>query len=238
MPRDITITVYTLAELKAAADDPASPVTAKSVERAHEWLRQGLDLFQWWDHLIKDGDGLWVPALEQIGFGEPDISFRGFWNQGDGASFTCERIDVAKLAAFLADPPEPSESIGYDGKDEDFRAWIVRKCGGVRSNPKFRRLARVAGHVSAEVRRGRNSGNYVHEYTCEFVAEMPYRDAPRVDALLAEFADAAEQLRLDLSRAIYESLREEYEYLSGEEALADAAEANEYTFDADGRREG
>ena len=33
--------------------------------------------------------------LESAGFEEPEISFSGFWSQGDGASFTCKRIDVS-----------------------------------------------------------------------------------------------------------------------------------------------
>lgn len=49
---------------------------------------------------------------------------------------------------------------------------------------------------------------------------------------------AAEQLRLDLCGAIYKDLEEEYSYRTADEQLAEDAEANDYTFDANGRRDG
>jgi hypothetical protein len=41
----------------------------------------------------------------------------------------------------------------------------------------------------------------------------------------------------DLSRWLYSRLREEDEYMSSDEAVADAMEANGYTFREDGTRE-
>lgn len=35
--------------------------------------------------------------LEKLGFSSPEISYSGFWSQGDGASFTCTDIDILKF---------------------------------------------------------------------------------------------------------------------------------------------
>jgi hypothetical protein len=44
----------------------------------------------------------------EMGFGydkdSVDISFSGFWSQGDGASFTCKNFDFAKFCVGLANP--------------------------------------------------------------------------------------------------------------------------------------
>lgn len=240
MTREITTTVYTLDELKAAARDPESSVTERSVQRAIDWLREGAADHDWWDHLIKQDDGLWVPALEQIGFTDPDISFTGFWSQGDGASFTAG-IDVPRLAAFLADPPEPGDAIEPmpDG-GEDFRPWIVKHCGGVSSDRRFRHIARFGSLVHGHVER--IDRMYAHEYTCRARVEPDWSftgaDFPAAERLVAGFEEAVEQLRIDMSRAIFRSLEEEHDYLTGDEAQAEMAEANEYTFDEDGRRFG
>lgn len=44
----------------------------------------------WFESLIEDS----VNELAEHGFEDAEIAFSGFWSQGDGASFTCKRIDV------------------------------------------------------------------------------------------------------------------------------------------------
>jgi len=45
----------------------------------------------WFESLIEDS----VNELAEHGFEDAEIAFSGFWSQGDGASFTCKRIDVS-----------------------------------------------------------------------------------------------------------------------------------------------
>lgn len=250
MPKTIETTVYTYAELKALAEDPDSPVNAAAVERARYWLSEGVDTYDWWSYLIKEPGGMWVPALEQIGFIEPDISFSGFSSQGDGASFTCKQIDIAKLARFLAAPPEASESVGFDGTSEDFLPWIVHQCRYVPSDRRYSRLASFSELIHGSVTRIETL--YVHEYTCKANVEADPNyftgkagegyvwtpNYPRTESLVLKFKASVEVLRLDICKAIYRSLLEEYEHLTSEESLSDIADANEYTFDANGRRFG
>jgi hypothetical protein len=238
MPKRITKTVYTFRELLAKGDTGA-------IDRARDWLREGQTDYNWWEYIYE----LWVAALDQIGFENAQIEFSGFWSQGDGASFTA-RVDLEKLIAFLAEPPEARETIA--GNPEDFRPYIVGKCNGVRGNPKFAKLLKLVDYFDATVQR--TGHHYSHENTCRFTADLRDRGewwppkrtqadmaigkAPRVRAIFDDFCKAAEELRYDLCRAIYADLEDEHEYLTSDEALAETAEANEYHFTADGEREG
>jgi hypothetical protein len=252
MPKNITKTVYTFAELLAGEKDPESPITSRAVEKARQWLREGQTDHEWWDFVYDT----WKEALSQIGFENADIHFSGFACQGDGASFTAN-VDLDKLIAFLADDIKASESVGYDGKDEDFRPWIVHKIGGKVTKPKYQRLLIDCVRNAVEdcrVERLHYGGSSVHEQTCNFTFSLTLggeytsdnggtwnTDYPHLEKLANDFRTDAEELRRDLCRAIYKSLEEEYDYLTSDEAIAETAEtaeSNEYTFDEDGEREG
>ena len=45
----------------------------------------------WWEFTYDD----WITKLAGMGYDDADIMFRGFWSQGDGASFTAT-VDIAK----------------------------------------------------------------------------------------------------------------------------------------------
>jgi hypothetical protein len=161
-------------------------------------------------------------------------------------------VDLEKLIAFLAEPPEARETIA--GNPEDFRPYIVGKCNGVRGNPKFAKLLKLVDYFDATVQR--TGHHYSHENTCRFTADLRDRGewvatkahpsgygnwestTPHVRAIFDDFCKAAEELRYDLCKAIYADLEDEHEWLTGDEALAETAEANEYHFTADGEREG
>jgi len=227
MPRTITKTIYTFGELiEASKRKEVKPV---AVERAREWMIEGLQCFDWWDQTYED----WKQALEQIGFDNADISFSGFSSQGDGASFTCKSVDVGKLKAFMSTDIQASQVI--DSEPEDFRPWLVWKAKGKSpANRQYRRIP--ADYVQAEIKR--ISHHYSHENTCTFeITGSGRHETPRVDKILNAFEKDVEHLRRDLCRAIYRDLEEDYEYMVSDEQLIESAEANDYTFDALGHRE-
>jgi hypothetical protein len=231
MPKQITKTVYTFRELLDASE--RNEIKSRAVERAREWLVQGVHDFNWFDSVTDT----WNEALEQIGFESPDIRFSGFWSQGDGASFTCKSVDIDKLKAFMAATIKPNTAIS--GTPENFRPWLVSKAGGKPTDKKYRKLS--ANYCHAEVER--ISHHYSHAQTCKFNcwAEThgePMQKRDRVEALVADFGKDVEQLREDLCRAIYKDLEEEYGYQTSEEQLVDVSNANDYTFDQYGHREG
>ncbi len=135
-------------------------------------------------------------------------------------------------------------------EEEDFRPWVMKQVNGVHANPKFTRLLWVRNALDGNCVVKRNSHHYSHENTCSFDGSFRdtghstlepkwewVSDQPRLRKLANSFFEACETLREDLCRAIYKSLQEEFTYLNEDEQLIDMSEANDYTFDEDGRRE-
>jgi hypothetical protein len=226
LPRQVRIDVFTFRELL----DRKSKRGEKAAGRAREWLQSGATSHGWWDCVYDD----WKSALAQIGFGEVDISFSGFWSQGDGASFTAD-VDLTKLIPFMANPPAADKAVnaGPDGK-EDWRPWTVHKADGVASNPEFEKLLEddVINECSMSITR--SSSRYVHENTCKVDYEDNLKDGPIRDLWL-KFVESVETLRKDVSQAIYKQLEEDHEYRTSDEALEEDAESNDYLFDSSGR---
>ena len=63
-------------------------------------------------------------------------------------------------------------------------------------------------------------------------------NTPKVRSLFNIFVEDAERLRLALCQAIYAMLEDDYEDRTSDEQLLDFAQANDYTFEANGNREG
>jgi len=227
MPKTYTQTVYTFAELRTLGN-------SAPIEKARQWLQELAVMDEFWS---EDTLEEWKTALSQIGFANAEIAYSGFWSQGDGASFTAS-VDLPKLIGFLAAPPAASECVS--GNPEDFRPFVVHHGGGVRNNPKFARLLLLLDYLGgASVTR--DSHHYSHENTCTFTVEDLRDEGEWISSdrkLYNEFVEAAEELRCDLSQAIYKALEAEYEYRTSDEAIAEDAEANDYTFTASGRRAG
>ncbi len=240
MAKQITKTVYTYAELLALHEQKPPKVTSAALDRAKSWLSEAQTSHDWWDYIYE----LWGKALTQIGFEDAEISFSGFGSQGDGASFTCPSVNLEKLIRFLAANIAPSECIkGSSDPDgwtaeggEDFRNYIAKHCEVVPVNTNFNLLLDHLSAFSANVSRI-SSSHYCHENSCDF--NFDYNSISEELVPLAQsFEKAAEELRHSLSHAIYECLNREYDDITSDGALAEFAEANEYTFTINGIREG
>ena len=79
---------------------------------ARDWFRQGnTDDNFWSEHIIEE----WTSELKKMGFGspvqpsfhqsnsqsDPEISWSGFWTQGDGASFTTKHFDFEEYVNYF-----------------------------------------------------------------------------------------------------------------------------------------
>jgi len=247
MAKTITKTLFNLGEM-IDQDHPG-------VEKARQWMREAMTSDEHWYEYIFE---MWKEALCQIGFENADISFSGFWSQGDGASFIAD-VDAEKLLQFLGTEIEGKDCIesGTDGK-EDFRPYLVYKADWITFDHRYKWLADIVDdHIEASCTRNL-SGNYSHEHTCTFEASLNddgssvpgewiesdprgkgywKSGVPNVEALFLEFVKDAEQLRIDISKAIYETLNSEYECCTSDEALRENSESNEYLFDESGYRE-
>ena len=145
---------------------------------------------------------------------KPQIWWTGFWNQGDGASFS-GRYSYARgsARAIRAHAPQDAE------------------------------LHRIADELQAVQRRNfhqlhasiSQSGRYCHEYTMAIEVE---RDSPTWQPPTDGAEDAVIEALRDLARWLYRQLRSEYEHQTSDEAVDENLAINELTFTADGTRFG
>ena len=70
----------------------------KELSESEQWdIVERLTGEDWHEEVICD----YERELNEIGFIEPSIAFSGFYSQGDGASFTCESVDLPVLLRHL-----------------------------------------------------------------------------------------------------------------------------------------
>lgn len=167
--------------------------------------------YDWHKWTLED----WEGKLEAMGFEDANISFSGFWSQGDGASFTSKRVNI-----------------------EDFLA--SQKC-----KTRFKALLKALkkDEIESNFDVSRISHHYSHEYTVTVDSEILYnRDyKPEKYVLIEGQEGELRKLMLEtvreLSRKIYRELQQDYEYLTSDAAVIDTIKANEYTFTASGKME-
>ena len=214
MPRTVETVVYAIEELTEAAK-----------ESARAWYRGTCLEHEWHDFVFEDfeticpilGVTLRTSPVRLFGGGtreKPHLWFRGFSNQGDGASFE---------GAF-------SHARGA--------ARAIRAHA-----PKGEELHRIADELQAVQKRNffqlhctiRTRGNYCHEHSMAIEVE---RDSPTWQPMTDGAEDAVIEALRDLARWLYRQLEREYDYLTSDAAVDESIAINEYTFTAQGRRFG
>lgn len=211
MPTIIETTIFTFDELSDAAK-----------ECAREWYRNGNLDYDWWDCTYEDfsticeilGVELATHPVRLMGGGtrqKPCIQFRGFWSQGDGASFegrlTYAKGCVAKIKA-------------YAPKDAELHDIAVRVNAIQRRN-----FYQLYAHIAQR-------GPYCHEMTMQFDARRDYAEAT------ADAEDIIAGAMRDLARWLYARLETDYEFLNSDEMVEESITANAYTFTCNGGRFG
>lgn len=186
-------------------DELPENIKAKVLENERDINVDG----KWYEFVYE----MWEEKLEAMGFDSPDISFSGFWSQGDGASFTSKHVDIEK---FLASQ---------------------------KAKTRFKALLRVleTDTFRLEVEVERIDTHYSHEYTVRGNVEAyDYSDKGKHEKAEAE-AQELEALLTEtvrkLSKQIYRDLESEHEGLTSDEAVIDTIKANEYTFRSNGEME-
>lgn len=176
---------------------------------------------EWWEHIYED----YRERCEAAGFLDPQFSFSGFWSQGDGACFSCER--------FVFDG---ADALNYLTKED--HDYVLVKIAEARLNG-FQTTFHISGRITA-------GGHYYHRYSMgvgQWFADFDPTGHDGADALLQCVADkisweASSELVLEAARDIahdlYKSLQDEYEYQISEEQVALNAEANDWRFSESG----
>lgn len=230
----ITKTVYTVKELEGNAQ-----------EKAFDWLREvNLD-YGWWEFVYEDAIEIGKLMGLEIGTTrdgkERDLWFSGFSSQGDGACWG-GRIDCNLFNGAV------KRAKDYAPQDKELHR-IAKACQSAYSEM----IEGIRQHAT----RGEEDEavSYLKDYLDPLVvttndrykAQTVEGDTPSfdeeifdgsADVVIDELIGAAQEIANDFAHWIYRRLEEEHDYQSSEEQLIDTAEANEYTFDAYGNREG
>ena len=181
--------------------------TEEAKEAARQWWRETSAGDQWWDAAEADAR----ECFTLLGV-EPDMGgmhFSGFWNQGDGASFTgsyAYRKGAAKAIR------------GYAPLDTTLHA-IADELTVLQKRNFYRLTAQIT-----------QSGRYCHARTMS--AEVMKGD----DLADDETAEAVLSLMRRLADWYYRQLEKEWEYLDSDAVIDESLIANGYTFTADGKR--
>ena len=159
----------------------------------------------WHEFIIEDAK----EVGKILGFDVRDVHFSGFSSQGDGASWTGGYEYVKGAPAAVA---------SYTGND----AELIRIAHGLQDIQR-RHSCKLVASVS-------RAGYYCHSHTMR--ADVEYGSNPYRDVSDAE-KDLLELFR-DLADWVYSNLRTEYDYQTSDAAIAEAFDANEVLFTADG----
>lgn len=205
----------------------------RAQEKAFEKWRENEPGYQWWDSTYEDAVicarklGIEIDEREYktVGSGtgfQPDISFSGFCNQGDGCCFS-GTLRVAEM--FEATKDMAAHAPG----DEE-----LMRLAGVAEN--------IYGMIAAYRVAQRMADNPVDEYPeCCTTMTMRINGKERsystqVDDNYAppEIDKACDEFLGHFADWIYGHLEVEYDYLSGDDAFAEWVKDNDPDFDEDG----
>jgi hypothetical protein len=188
--------------------------------------------YQGWEDGVTEG---FKEDMEEIGISDIDISYTGFWSQGDGASFTSDTIDTRKLfnaAGIKSTDALNMEVENRDDKDKEFYDLLdtledIGHLDRVRITPE---------ELKVTIERG--SSNYYHENTVS--AKIEIWDEPEGWEEPGRFIEDLEKEITNFIRGkckeLYGSLSKEYDYLTSDEAVKETLIDNDYEFDEEGNQ--
>ena len=188
--------------------------------------------YQGWEDGVTEG---FKEDMEEIGISDIDISYTGFWSQGDGASFTSDTIDTRKLfnaAGIKSTDALNMEVENRDDEDKEFYDLLdtledIGHLDRVRITPE---------ELKVTIERG--SSNYYHENTVS--AKIEIWDEPEGWEEPGRFIEDLEKEITNFIRGkckeLYSSLSKEYDYLTSDEAVKETLIDNDYEFDEEGNQ--
>ena len=184
-----------------------SELSDEAKEKAIEHCRQiNVEDTDWYEFVYEG----WYALLKSYGFTDAKIYFSGFFSQGDGACFDA-RIDIKKA----------------------FKKYTLKS---LLTGNKVKHARAIANYIDSycSARIITVNYHYNHERTRRIESSID-RDLPRLNVAVEKFFDWMEEKRLELCRKIYKSLEENYNYLTSDEVVIEAIEANEYEFTSEGK---
>jgi len=210
----IAVPVYQIDELSGSAR-----------EKARCWYRDFLHRFSWWDAVYEDFLqicgilGVDIATFLPRGAvtpeqGGPCLYFRGFSNQGDGASFE---------GIYRYERHASHEIRRYAPRDTQLHA-IADTLAQIQRRNFYQLIARMS-----------QTGPYYHEFTMTVTV---IRESQTGCEMTEDAAQILSDVMRDLARWLYRSLETAWDYESSDDAVDEAIRINEYTFTTNGIRFG
>lgn len=194
--KNLSITAYEYDELSPEAKENAVKVWREKYPDYPE--------YDWYDFEFE----YWKEKLEELGYNDANISFSGFWSQGDGASFTAKLDSEIIKNRFLKD----------DEKE------LLKNC------IIYGEIYRTSNHYSHKytVDCRISDIDYSNEiYDMEDDDEDKYREiVDRIDGILRDIEDFILVDARNLMTEIYDELEKEYEYLTSDEQIGEMISCN------------
>lgn len=157
----------------------------------------------------------WTEELEKLGYSDADMSYSGFWSQGDGASISCS----VNIQTFIKRHKL--------GKEYQSLLYWLKEVYGEGGCVNIKRSH--WGHYVHEKLLYFDTNQIVEEFDSysSYVKEIPEKAYNQLESIAGTILDEV----VDKSRELYKWLKSDYEYTQTEEYLIDMCEANEYRFD-------
>ena len=191
--RQISINVYQFDEL---SDDAKK----KALENLRHINVDGA-CDDWHEPLIEE----FKEDLKAVGFKPDNVRFRGFWSQGDGASFTGKIVDFVEFCK---------------------KTWF-------RFSKNHMELMAIAAE-NWDIRIEREDWHYCHAYTVGAIITgyglntYEVRGAKELERFLNDW-------EVEQAGILYYKLEEEYNHLTSDAEVTETIHANEWEFLADGK---
>lgn len=155
----------------------------------------------WSDFILDD----WACKLESLGFNNPKIAYSGFHSQSDGASFTCDFIDIKKFVENNND---------FSKREKNILDTLYDY-----------------GYIEARVERINFRYNHAYSTSLSYYDGDLKADWIHIQQIVDKLWDDLHSKRLRLSIDIYNDLKRCYEDLTSDDAILNTIEANNYEFD-------
>jgi len=235
---EMTTTVYKFNELPEIIKEKVLD-KQRNINTDNEWYEFTLDE--------------WKTKLSEKGFTDAEIFFSGFCSQGDGACFDA-RCDVSNLAAAVYSGKDEDfyrevlqlfadngplvlariekNSYGYHYSHANTRYIYVDKEMSDIENDIQKILMTDLTQIPAII----SEYEGIDSTLSGLVALRLKYQAQSIDLndLLNKFERDADELRKNLSNAIYKELEQEYDGLISDESVIETLKCNDYEFDEDG----
>jgi len=192
----------------------------KAKEKALEHFRDTNTYHEWWDFVYDDF--ITITADLGVYVEKHTIGFSGFYSQGDGCGFsaTVDRktlLDGIASKAWQAYMSNHELDLSPPAIDGRVLKLVVNKV--IELEPRIIKRNRCYAVIA-------DLGGYPAEETKNH--DLVYGEIDNLEKWL-------EAVAVVLNRFLYQSLQDEYEYLTSYATVADAVEANAYLFTADGK---